>query len=387
MQFRLLNIPVRIQPTFWLFLILFTNIYRDPSWVSIMVGVIFFVSLLVHEFGHALTAQQYGCRPTVTLEAFGGRAEYTGAKLSRKQQFFITLNGPLLESVLIFIPYFLLKGGMFADHPYVQHFLYMTMRINIIWCLLNLIPIMPLDGGKLVYYLLEAKFGERGYKYTLMLGMASALVIAPLLCLKGLFFFAVLLVIFGYQNYKSYKQNQSKTHKTNPFSSYMQGVEALKNNELDKAKSLLKTLLKSQDSNLKHSSIESLAKVYCQENKTQKAYELLMNADHQRLKEGKCLLCQLAFERGNYSLVSRYSRDIYATNPTYETAILNSKAFAHLKEADLAGGWLKTASAFDDESFAKASDLLGDEVYDSVKNHEDFKNFVEHLETPELTKI
>ena len=70
------------------------------------------------------------------------------------------------------------------------------MRINIIWCLLNLIPIAPLDGAHLLNYFLEKKFGSRGTQATLFVGLICAVSIAPYLLFKGFFFFGILLIIF-----------------------------------------------------------------------------------------------------------------------------------------------------------------------------------------------
>lgn len=93
MNFTFLNIPVGIHPSFWIFLLFFTGIYNNPSIESVIVGAVMFVSLLVHEYGHALTAAYFGAKPTITLEAFGGRAEYSSFGISRKKQLLITLYG------------------------------------------------------------------------------------------------------------------------------------------------------------------------------------------------------------------------------------------------------------------------------------------------------
>jgi stage IV sporulation protein FB len=376
MHFKLFNIPIYIQPTFWIFLIFFTNIYRNPSVYSLILGLVLIVSLIVHELGHAMTAQYYGAYPHIILEAFGGRAEYEGRGISSREAFHITLNGPLLESLLIPLSYFLLKWSIFEGHPYIQYFLYATMRFNILWCLLNLIPVSPLDGGHLVQYLLEKKFKDKGAQVTLVIGLICVVLVAPYLYFKGLFFFGTLLLIFGYQNYQVLKRHRGLLA-DNPFKRYLQGEEALKNNDLDKAKKLLKKLVKSQDSHIKTLSTESLAKVYCQERDGNNAYELLLDADYDLLKGGKSLLCKLAFERENYNLVAQYSRDVYEQEPSFEIAILNSKAFAHLNQLDLAIGWLETACLFGEEYREKVEEHLCDPVYDLIKMHTDFKCLVE----------
>ncbi len=375
MNFRFLNIPVQIHPTFWIFLLFFTRFYQDPSIESVIVGMVLIISLLVHEYGHALTAVYFGASPTITLEAFGGKAHYNARGITPKQEFLITLNGPLLESLLIVLPYFWLKMDFFAGHPYIQYFLYVTMRLNIVWCLLNLIPLAPLDGGHLVRYMLEKKFGENGHKLSIITGLICVILVAPYLYYEGYFFFGTLLVIFGFQNLQILRGFRVSVRESSPFSTYLMGINAINDNEPEKAKMYLTPLLKSKQMNIKHSAIESLAQVYFRENEPQKAYKLLLNGEHQFLKEGKCLLCKLAFERKNYKLVGEYSRDVYDREPTYEIALLNSKAFAYLKQPALSGAWLVTASQFGTEYKENIKSVLLHEAYDYVRDQADFKQY------------
>ncbi|MBS0648288.1 MAG: site-2 protease family protein [Verrucomicrobia bacterium] len=371
MHFRFLNIPVYIQPTFWIFLLLVTNLYRDISMESMIVGIVFTLSLLIHEYGHALTALYFGASPAIVLEAFGGRAEYNGLRMTPRQHFLVTLNGPLLESVLIVLSYAFLKWNVFEGHPYIQYFLYVTMRLNILWCLLNLIPVAPLDGGHLARYLLERKWGESGTRASVILGLIFAAAAVPYLCYQGFVFFGILLGIFGFQHFQLLRE--LKPSEGTPFSLYMRGVEAMKENNLESAKALLKKLLKTKDRHVQHLAIESLAKVYVQEKEDQKSYELLLSADPEHLKQGKGLLCKLAFQRKNYTLVEKYSREIYDIDPSYETAALNSKAFAGLNQPVFAGAWLETASHFSEGNVEK---LLQDPIYDAVKKDASFQQYV-----------
>lgn len=370
---------MNIHPSFWIFLLFFTNILRSPTIESMIVGVVMFLSLLVHEYGHALTALYFGAKPSITLEAFGGKAEYNGFGMTPKHHFLITLNGPLLESVLIFLSYSLLKAGVFEHSYYMQYFLNVTMRLNILWCLLNLIPVVPLDGGQLVRYVLEKKFGPKGYRASILIGLVAVGVFAPYLFFKGLFFFGVLLVIMGLQNFQMLQEEKRASGEDNLFGTYQKGVEAMNNNDLQKAKTLLTKLLKSKDPKIKHLSTESLAKIYHQENQPEKSYNLLLKADPQLLKEGKPLLCKLAFDRQNYELVSKYALDIYEINPSVETALLNSKAFAFLKDPDLSGAWLETASQFGPEFLQQIRAELSHPAYDSVKDQEPFREYVEKI--------
>ncbi len=379
MNFRFLNIPVHIHPTFWLFLLFFTNLWRDPSIESVIWGVVFALSLLVHEYGHALTALFFGAKPSITLWVFGGYTEYNSRRMTPLQSFIITLNGPLFEAVLIVLAYALLKIEAFENYPYIRYFLIVTMRLNIVWCLLNLIPLVPLDGGHLARYLLEKKWGDAGCKASLIIGLISVVLIAPYLYYVGFFFFGTLLLVYGFQNFQILQGAQPSSGATSAFSFYLNGIETMNTHEPKKAKALFKKGLKSKDAHIRHSAIESLAKIYLQENEQQKAYDLLLKADPQLLKEGKCLLCKLAFERKNDELVCQYSREIYEIDPSFDHALLNSWAFARLGQPTLAGGWLMTASQFGESERETARELLSSQLYDSVRDSDAFKQQVKDL--------
>ena len=368
-EFRFLGIPVTIQPSFLIFFLLFTELYRAISIESLLLGAIMVFSLLVHEYGHGLAAQHFGAKPEINLEAFGGNTQYLG--LTEKQSFFVTLSGPLLESILIAIPYFILKN--IAIENYYAHYALLSMlKLNILWCLLNLIPLAPLDGGKMANYLLEKAFGETGLKIGTILGLFSAFLGGSYLLFQGYFFFGALLFIYGFQNVQIYRQLSPK--KT-PAMLYEEAVAKQKRKDLEAAKAIFKKLLHSKNKTIKSSSVESFAKILYEENKSKEAYKLLLQRDPSSLKSGKCLLCKLAYEAKNYALIEQFSQEIYEIEPSYEIALLNSKAFAHLKKPAYAGGWLKTASLFEGAPQEEISTLLNTDLYATIKDDEEFRKY------------
>lgn len=373
-QFRFLNIPVTVHPQFFLFFFFFTGIHRGITIEGMMSGVILVVSLLIHEYGHALTAMYYGARPEINLEAFGGNAKYDGRLISAKQEFYITLNGPLFESVLIVIPYILLTIG-FSDNAYVNYFLYVMMRLNILWCVLNLIPVLPLDGGHLLKYFLEKKLGDQGVKIASTISVITAVLCGSYLFVQEYYFFAILLFIYGFKNLQGEHAIGFGSGPA-PFKLYNQGLRHLEDNETDKAKAIFNKLRKCRDEHIKAWSAESLAAILHTERRNREAYKTLSNVDHHYLSKGKSLLCKLAFEEGNYSLVEKYSREIYDIEPTYEVALLNSKAFACLNNPVSSGGWLKTASGFKNIELRELEDVLRLTMYNQVRDHEEFRKYL-----------
>lgn len=342
MGFRFLGIDVRIEPMFWLFLLFFVGM--DASVESLIAGVVMFVSLLVHEYGHAMTALFFGARAEIVLEMFGGRAVH--GRLSAKQDFLVTLNGPLLECVLIVVPYALLNWDGFGGGYYVRYFLYVMMRLNVLWVGLNLLPLEPLDGGKIARYVLDRWFGERGERMCVYLGLGCVGVVAPILFFKGFFFFGCLLVIFGMRNYQGIAGRGFV--KMSEYGRFQEGVEAARREDYGRAKRILKRLLRSKDARMRGNAMEALARVLHRAGEGERAYGLLLKADRRFLREGKCLLSRLAFERGNFELVVGLAREVYEVEPTVQVALRNARAFGKLGKWELAKGWLKTVSLFDE---------------------------------------
>ena len=183
LKFRVLGIPVRVHPLFWLVALLLGvggGDGRDLARMLFWVGAVF-VSILIHELGHALAARSYGWEPWITLHGFGGLASYRPTSRSPRRQILISLAGPgagfLFAAVVVgFIaasghrvefawPDFVLpvRFELFAS-PNLNLILYFLLFINIFWGLVNLLPIYPLDGGHIsqeVFQLVNPRDGLR----------------------------------------------------------------------------------------------------------------------------------------------------------------------------------------------------------------------------------
>lgn len=375
-SFRFLRIQCTVHPSFLLILLVFTGLYRDPSIENLITGMILIVSLLVHEYGHALAALYFGAKPEIHLEAFGGTTNYSSIG-SEKKELIVTIAGPLLESVLILVPYFFLRFHYFENN-YINHILYVTMKLNIFWLMFNIIPVLPLDGGKIAKYFLDRFWSEKGVQASLILGIIATVIGIPYYLFEGCYVFGSLLFFFGLNNLKAYQAGVGMEN-PNPFILYNKGNNYLENNEIGEAKRIFKKLLKSTEKSIRMAGLESLVTILCKENKENEAYQLLLREEVEGFKDRKCLLsvlCKLAYKENNFALIVKYSREIYEIEPTSEIALLNSKAFASLNNPVLAAGWLQTASLFKELSKQVLNEILGQEVYDQVRQHEAFQSSV-----------
>lgn len=144
-EFSLFGIPVRVE--LWFFILpLFALQSRDLRGALIW-GVLVFVSIMVHEFGHALAMRANGFAPSVTLHALGGFTRYPdSARPTPKQSFFITLAGPGAGLTLGLIA-LAIERFTTTTNPDLALALSDAVWINIGWSIINLLPILPWDGG------------------------------------------------------------------------------------------------------------------------------------------------------------------------------------------------------------------------------------------------
>jgi Zn-dependent protease len=144
-HFRLFGIPVRVELLFFmipLISITYTSVEKALVWTALV-----FVGVLVHELGHALVMRSFGFAPSITLHSLGGWTHYPpGAQPTPRQTFLITLAGPSAGLALGVIAT-ALNFGLHDKPALLQTAIDDAMWINIGWSIINLLPILPWDGG------------------------------------------------------------------------------------------------------------------------------------------------------------------------------------------------------------------------------------------------
>lgn len=117
--------------------------------------LIVILSSLIHEFGHLAVLLGYGEKPReIRLGIFGMEIRRSGSvRLSYAQECAVALSGPAINLALCLI---LLGCRMLFKSDF---FLFPAMT-NLALALMNLLPIMPLDGGRALYVLLCTRMGE-----------------------------------------------------------------------------------------------------------------------------------------------------------------------------------------------------------------------------------
>jgi Zn-dependent protease len=161
----LFGIPIRLHITILFFLWPALAGSRFGFWYAVEYSVGIVLSILIHELGHALTAKRYGLTGlSITLHGFGGFASSSGVR-SPRQALRIVLAGPAATFALGFL--LLLAGylGRRASAPDSQladqfYLLFFLGELNVLMGFLNLVPILPWDGGQAFQAVLAHRMSE-----------------------------------------------------------------------------------------------------------------------------------------------------------------------------------------------------------------------------------
>jgi Zn-dependent protease len=186
LRFSLFGFPVRIH--IWFLIVAGIiglsgpepNLARAAVWIGVVL-----VSVLVHELGHAFAARTVGAEPTIDLYALGGLTAFSPPRpLGRWQSVGISLAGPFAGFLLGFL---VLSGAaalgtdrpspfVGTDAPIVDVLVGASIWVNLYWGVVNLLPILPLDGGNVVRSLLPGD-GDRRDRLATGISLASAVII------------------------------------------------------------------------------------------------------------------------------------------------------------------------------------------------------------------
>jgi Zn-dependent protease/CBS domain-containing protein len=134
-----------------IFPLMLPNEARAVQWgLALATAVAFFISVMIHEFAHALVARALGVPVRgIILFIFGGVAQIEREARSWTAELTIALVGPLTSFVLtaLFLGLWIATGSSDSTGSIVWEWLWL---INLAVGLINLIPVMPFDGGRML---------------------------------------------------------------------------------------------------------------------------------------------------------------------------------------------------------------------------------------------
>ncbi|MGZ6071650.1 MAG: site-2 protease family protein [Myxococcaceae bacterium] len=166
LRFRLGSIPVLVHPGHLLFALALGLSAASgsqplaPAAVVVIWVALVFVSVLLHELGHALAFRAFGYRSSIQLLMFGGvTTPETDQPLPWGKDVLSTLAGPLFGLALGVLCLWIAPRvtGDLARYSFEY-----GAYTNLVWAVFNLLPVLPMDGGRVSRAILGRIFGRGG---------------------------------------------------------------------------------------------------------------------------------------------------------------------------------------------------------------------------------
>ncbi len=233
LRFSIAGIPIRVHPLFWVIAILLGSNSNNLLMILVWIVVVF-VSILVHELGHAFAFRRFGQPSNILLHFSGGLtipesvpwgSGYATVSLTPNQHIFVSLAGPfagfalaaltlavgtalggqiILSTLLGFIPFpiVLLPYGSGMLNEVFLTFLW----VNVFWGIVNLLPVFPLDGGHVTRYVLIQSDPRNGLRTSLWVSVVTGglLAVTGLLVMNSIY----MAFLFGLLAFQSYQMLQ-----------------------------------------------------------------------------------------------------------------------------------------------------------------------------------
>jgi stage IV sporulation protein FB len=239
--FRLFGFPFRIHWMFWVVtLVLSISLQeRTPPAEVVIWMVAVTISIIAHELGHAFLQRHYGGRPRIVLYGMGGLAICEDCDRGSRSQILIALAGPFAGFTIALTIFVLLRvtgHGLLLElfgrtiletgplegaigfpglgifwrplaNESANRMVANLLQINILWGLVNLLPVYPLDGGQVSREVCQIGNPRGGIILSLQISVGAAVAMAVF----GLLFWNSwpTMLLFGYLAYMSFQILQS----------------------------------------------------------------------------------------------------------------------------------------------------------------------------------
>tara|TARA_Y100000034_G_scaffold130495_1_gene189103 strand:+ start:7239 stop:8102 length:864 start_codon:yes stop_codon:yes gene_type:complete len=176
--------------------------------LAVILTAYFFVS--VHEYGHALTAKHMGVRcDHITLWPFAGLASIDISHDDPRKEWWVTFNGPLTNAIwcVLFYPLTVMLSYS-PDLAILGMLIGFCFQINLVLLIFNLIPVHPMDGGRLFRSGIQILFGVaplKAAKITAYVSIGTAIVgsiVAFQLGYTMVGFMLPMAALMGWQEYQ-----------------------------------------------------------------------------------------------------------------------------------------------------------------------------------------
>lgn len=208
-SFRLGPIPIRIHGSFVLIaLLLSMSNMKQPALVVASIVAIF-LAVLLHELGHAVVGKLFGLVPQIDLHGMGGTTSWpSGRKLTAGKSIVVSLAGPIagiVSGVSVLVAVSILGE---SSRDFVRQGLGYFVFASAGWGVMNLVPMLPLDGGNVMLGVFQLATKGRGERAARIVSIAVAVGVVVLAVSYGHLWPAAIAGLFGFRNFQALSQGK-----------------------------------------------------------------------------------------------------------------------------------------------------------------------------------
>jgi Zn-dependent protease len=245
MEFKIGKIPVKVHGAFAITAILLSLTSQDPVQIAIF-AVVMFVSVLLHELGHAVAGIAYGLTPRIDLHGMGGTTSWpAGRKIGWGKSIVVSFAGPMVGIVLgigVLIASALAAGQPITPLSY-EHVLEIASQlpvavpaklavvsfiyVNAVWGIFNLAPMLPLDGGNILLAFLQIVTKGKGERLARYVSIVAGVAFGLWALSRSNTWGAVLCGLFLFRNVQALRQVDRAKDEVQYFERLKEGFAAL----------------------------------------------------------------------------------------------------------------------------------------------------------------
>jgi Zn-dependent protease len=362
-HFRLLGFPVHVGAGFVIFMVLLAVLNEGGEFGWWLAGSVAAFTL-IHELAHAIVARRAGAEASISLEFMAGFTSYHAKHpISRPWTLAISLAGPLVH-VAIGSAILVAFGG----DPFTRPSAFEDARLAAVWWAgpvigaINLIPVLPLDGGHATMTVLDRLLpgrAERVMTYASVAVTVAALLATPFVDrLAGMTVFIGFLLLIQLQGLFAHRQRTA----VSPFDA---AVEALRAGDAPRAEATLRKAI-GQRSPIAAGSSAALG-----DRTAAELINIVVNLTPplpRGLPANEYLLTVLLIAAGRSREAAEYSAEGFAREPNPLAASGVARAAAALGDGATAAAWMRTAL---DQGlpFDQLTALANSRAFAAVRNH------------------
>lgn len=374
------KIPLRVDPFFWLLAFGIGWLNSQSLMGTLLWALVITISILFHELGHALTAISFGQSAQITLMAMGGVTQRQGPHLNNIKEFLIILNGPLAGFLLYFISLLIMQLSWVQSSPSLLYMATISTYINLFWTVLNLAPVQPLDGGKLLLVVFRSIFGANGIRIAFVVSLILAILIAIGFFLINAFLAGAIFLLFAFESFRGLRSSwiiTASDEKQDLKNELQESIQLYESGHTEETVQRLEVLRqKAQGGVIDLTATQYLARIAAEQGDFERAYQLLISHRKQLETQDLILLQRLAYKTQRYRDTIEIGTEVHKEIADPDVGLLNSYSHAQFSEITPAIGWFRTALR---DGLEHPESILKDARFDSIRHSPEFQQLLQSL--------